>query len=188
MDKTSHGVHTRREVCMKSLLVVAALAISALTLGQNPPDLVTLTVTVKDSAGAVIPGVTVAASGPGGSVRGVTSERGSVDLRVAPGTTRVTASLTGFSPGVREVSVKESGQTIDITLQVAPPLRFQSPQSPFDRGSVDIQADNMTLQGNLVLYRGNVRMRTNSTDVRADEMDFNTVTRTASAPCVRHSN
>jgi hypothetical protein len=168
----------RKGVLMKALIAVAALALSALTLGQNPSNLVTITVTVNDTAGAVIPGVKVTASGPGGVTSGVTDLKGSVDLRVTRGVNQVTAALPGFASQTREIPVEEGGQFL---MTLAPrPTQAQPGPSPFERRrNVDIQADNITRQGNLVLYRGNVRMKTDSIEMRADELDFNTVTRNA---------
>src|SRR5215467_6608249 len=58
--------------------------------------------TVKDSTGAVIPGVTVSLSNPGvigGNQETVTNEQGRYQFtRLVPGTYSVKAELTGFRP------------------------------------------------------------------------------------------
>jgi hypothetical protein len=166
---------------MKSLLTFAALAVSAFAFGQNPPQSATIAATVKDAAGASIPGVTVQVYGPAGVTTGITDQKGSVALRVAPGINQVRASLPGFLTESTEVTVKDSEAfMLTLTMSVAPRSRLTP--SPFQRDrDIDIRASNTTLQGNLVLYRGNVQMRTDGVEVRADEIDFNTVTRTASA-------
>ena len=166
---------------MKSLFAVAALVVSTLAFAQNPAPLGTIRARVTDQSGNPIPGVTVSAYGPSGLiVTGLTDDKGSVALRVVPGTNSVTASLQGFLPQSAQVTVKssEDGQ-LALTLRVAPQAL---PPSPFDRDrNVDFQADAVTSQGNTVLYRGNVRMRTDSVEVQADAIDYNTVTRTANA-------
>jgi Carboxypeptidase regulatory-like domain len=166
---------------MKSWFVIAALVISTLTLGQNTAPLGTITARVTDESKNPIPGVTVSAYGPSGLIiTGLTDQRGSVVLRVAPGTNGVTASLQGFLSQSVQVTVKSSEDApLALTLRIAPQAL---PPSPFDRDrDVDLQADAVTTQGNTVLYRGNVRMKTESVEVHADAIDYNTVTRTANA-------
>src|SRR5687767_488561 len=63
--------------------------------------------TVTDSSGAVLPGVNVALSSPGGIIGGrqdaVTDARGAYQFtRLAPGVYTVRAELSGFRPAVQE--------------------------------------------------------------------------------------
>ena len=170
----------RKEVGMKSLIAVAALVASMFAYGQNPRPLGTIVVTVADASGARIPGVTVRALGPGGVTTGVTNISGEVSLRVSEGAYSVTATLRGFLSREVYIAVKSAEDVaLPITMQ---PISFAPNLNPFERaGDVDIRGDSFTTQGNTALYRGNVRMRTDGAEIRADEIDFNTVTRTASA-------
>jgi Carboxypeptidase regulatory-like domain len=163
---------------MKALVAFLALAVATLILGQNAPPLGTITARVTDEVGAPIPGVRLSVSGPGGITTGLTDEKGSAVLRVGAGANNVTAALQGFSTQIAVVVVKDSENSpIALTLRVA-----GLAPSPFERDrDVDLQADNVQIQGNTVLYRGHVRMKTDSVEVQADEIDFNTVTRTANA-------
>jgi len=166
---------------MKSLFVVTALVVSMQALAQNPAPLGTITAKVTDQSGNPIPGVTVSSYGPSGLiVTGLTDAKGSVVLRVAPGTNGVTASLLGFLSQSAQVTVKSSEDaSLALTLRIAPQA---VPPSPFERDrDVALQADAVTTQGNTVLYRGHARMTTESVEVQADAIDYNTVTHTANA-------
>jgi len=165
---------------MKSMIAVAALIVSMFAYGQNPQPLGTIVVTVTDSSGAKIPGVTVRALGPGGVTTGVTNISGEVSLRVSEGAYSVTATLRGFLNREVYIAVKSTEDVaVPITMQ---PISFAPYLNPFERaGDVEIRGDSFTAQGDTVLYRGNVRMRTDGAEIRADEIDFNTVTRTANA-------
>jgi lipopolysaccharide assembly outer membrane protein LptD (OstA) len=72
---------------------------------------------------------------------------------------------------------------LDFTLRVARqrtafiPL---PPAGPRDR-DVSIRADTTTARGSVVLYKGNVEMKTDSVIVRADELDFDSTTQQADA-------
>jgi lipopolysaccharide assembly outer membrane protein LptD (OstA) len=78
-----------------------------------------------------------------------------------------------------------SASRIDVpfSMQVAPPEERPPafPPPPFRRSAVDIRADSQTREGNVIRYRGNVRMRTNGAEIAADELDFNIDTSTADA-------
>jgi hypothetical protein len=173
---------------MKPFVTFAVVISGIVALGSfffaiaQTPAAGTLTVTVADAANAMIPGVTVTATGAGATVRGVTNEKGVVALRVPDGTYLVTAVLRGFLETSAEITIKNSENFLmNLTLRVGPQTTFLPPATPFQREqNVDITGDTVTMQGPLVLYRGNVRMRTEGVEIRADEIDFNTVTRTAS--------
>jgi len=167
---------------MKALVAAVALIASTMVFGQNLQPLGTVVVAVTDASSAKIPGVTITVIGPGGVTRAITSPSGTASLPLSEGTYTVTATLRGFADQSTQVTVRSGVESaVSITMQVAKPT-FIAPRSPFERErNVDIQADSFTMQGNVVLYRGDVRMKTESVEVHADELDFNTVSRTASA-------
>src|SRR6187549_1961983 len=82
----------------------------------------TLAGEVKDTTGAVLPGVTVEAASPAliDKVRtAVTDGSGRYRLEpLPPGSYTVTFSLTGFAPVKRDVMVTGSGVTLDMELTV----------------------------------------------------------------------
>jgi lipopolysaccharide assembly outer membrane protein LptD (OstA) len=104
------------------------------------------------------------------------------------------APLPGFQPAaIRGIELR-SGSRVDLqpfSLRVAPIPERQVPMmpSPFGRNrdpfgpgqEYDITADRQTRQGAIVQYRGNVRMHTYGTEVTADELDFDLMTRTGDA-------
>jgi len=75
--------------------------------------------TVRDTMGAILPGAVVEVYDGGSSAaRVVTNDRGGFEIRLAPGTYRVAASLTGFSSQeYREVSVAP-GRTRQLDFQL----------------------------------------------------------------------
>lgn len=61
-----------------------------------------------------------------------------------------------------------------------PPIPKSGPRPDFERDRpLAIRADSTRMQGNVALYRGNVRMETEGVVIQADELDFNTATREA---------
>src|SRR5688572_1106493 len=114
-----HGTNRLRRVGMTWMVCAALLMVPTVVWAQA-----TITGTVKDGSGAVLPGVTVEATSPAliERVRSVvtdsTGQYRIVDLR--PGTYTVTFALPGFSTVKRE-GVELSGQfnaTIDAALPV----------------------------------------------------------------------
>src|SRR5688572_24240336 len=108
-----------RRVCMTWAVCVSLLMVPTVVWAQA-----TITGTVKDGSGAVLPGVTVEATSPAlierarTVVTGTTGQYRIVDLR--SGTYTVTFTLPGFSTFRRE-GVELSGAftaTIDATLPV----------------------------------------------------------------------
>src|SRR5262245_65231495 len=106
---------------LAGIVHVVALAVLLPTIAYAQA---TITGTVKDSSGAVLPGVTVEASSPAliEKVRTVVTDGGGqyrvVDLR--PGTYAVTFSLAGFST-VRREGIELSGSltaTVNADLRV----------------------------------------------------------------------
>ena len=163
---------------MKTLFFAVALA-STVALGQNPLQTGTVTGTVTDVSGSVIPGVRVTASGTAGNAAAVTDVNGRYTLENLPaGEYTVTAALSGFFVSKRGISVG-SGESVALAFT----LKVQVPRpSPFERErEVDIRANSQTQQGAVIQYRGNVQMSTDAMEVTADELDFDPGTRTASA-------
>ncbi|HEX5474007.1 MAG TPA: carboxypeptidase regulatory-like domain-containing protein [Vicinamibacterales bacterium] len=81
--------------------------------------------TVRDSAGAALPGVTVRLTGvdDGGSTAGVTDATGSYVLDAPPGTYRLTFDLPGFRAATRTVALTGGGeQTLNVPLEVGGPM------------------------------------------------------------------
>src|SRR4051794_14815832 len=99
------------------LVLFGAMAIPSVALAQSA-----IAGVVKDTTGAVPPGVTVEASSPAlieKTKSAVTNEAGQyrvVDLR--PGTYTVTFTLTGFNTVVREGIVLESNFTAPINVEM----------------------------------------------------------------------
>lgn len=79
----------------------------------------TLTGTVKDTQGAVLPGVTVTLAGVDITNTAVTDENGGFRfLRLAPGYYNVTVALQGFVTVVRERVEVRVGQTVDLPMEL----------------------------------------------------------------------
>jgi outer membrane receptor protein involved in Fe transport len=100
-----------------SLLAAAVLFVPTLSIAQIGQT-ATLTGTVADQSGAVLPGVTVTITGEsliGGTRTAVTDENGVYRFpAVAPGTYTVSAELSGFRPFSQENVRLQLGQTITI--------------------------------------------------------------------------
>ena len=116
MDHCTNG---GRRVCGTAALCLSLLLVPTLAWAQA-----TITGTVKDGSGAVLPGVTVEATSPAliersrTVVTGTTGQYRIVDLR--SGTYTVTFTLPGFST-VRREGVELSGAftaTIDAAMPV----------------------------------------------------------------------
>jgi len=105
----------RRILILSLLVLLAALPLAAQSLTG------TVTGTVKDEQGGVLPGVTVTLGGKTGVRTAVTDAEGGYRfVGLDPGTYSVTAALTGFRPKRQDnvvVSVSRSAE-IDISLGV----------------------------------------------------------------------
>ena len=80
----------------------------------------TVSGTIADTTGAVVPGATVVLAGPGGSQTTVSDAQGGYSFRtVAPGTYHVTATLPGFAPATRDVAVASANVDVPrLTLAI----------------------------------------------------------------------
>lgn len=110
-------------LAVTTVLVVVAAGTFYELLAQTTTGLIVGV--VRDSSGAVIPGVSVSAMGIGTAVsrNNVSDERGLYTLRLLdPGQYRVTAELPGFKKYSREpitVYVNQESR-VDVTLEVGP--------------------------------------------------------------------
>src|SRR5688572_28229846 len=98
-------------------VVVLALAIGATPLYAQT---VTVSGTVVDETGGVVPGATVEISDSRRRLSTATGPRGEFSFDVAPGTYELTVGLVGFAQATLNVSVGPGGTTVPaITLSPA---------------------------------------------------------------------
>ena len=100
-----------------ALVAMALLAVPLAAFAQEA----TITGTVSDATGGVLPGVTVTAvnEASGNVFEGVTDARGVFRMPARIGTYRLTASLTGFADAIRTGLTVAVGQTVTINLQMS---------------------------------------------------------------------
>ena len=100
------------------VIVVAIWAVPAIGLAQEA----TVSGTVTDSTGGVLPGVTITAThvASGNTFVAVTDERGGYRLPVRTGGYQLTAELQGFTTATRTGLELLVGQQAVLNLQVAP--------------------------------------------------------------------
>ena len=105
-------------IVRRLLLVLTLLTLPAAGYAQEA----TLTGTVADSTGAVLPGVTVTAvlEATGNRFESVTDERGNFRLPVRVGIYQLTAALQGFTSLTQAGIQLLAGQTITLSLQMSP--------------------------------------------------------------------
>ena len=100
-------------------LTVAMLALPLLAYAQDA----TLSGTIKDNTGGVLPGVTVTATNEASGITftSVTDERGAYRIPVRAGTYKITAELAGFTtvtrPGIEMLLGRQV--ELDLSLQVS---------------------------------------------------------------------
>jgi hypothetical protein len=109
---------------MISRVAVGLLAITILLAAPVPARAqeATVTGTVADSTGAVLPGVTVVAvhEAAGNQFETVTDQRGAYRIPVRVGTYRISAELAGFRRIDRMGVQLLVGQTVTLNLQMSP--------------------------------------------------------------------
>lgn len=105
-------------VVRRFLLACAILALPAVASAQEA----VLTGTVTDSTGGVLPGVTVTAvlEATGNTFEAVTDGRGTYTIPVRVGVYRIKAELQGFTTVTRTGVRLLVGQTVTISVQMAP--------------------------------------------------------------------
>src|SRR5262249_51615117 len=105
---------------MKRELIVMCLIVLSLTVpGWAHSDHGTITGTVADATGAVIPGVTIEAknTGTGTTYQAGTSETGNFTLPQLPvGTYEISASLPGFKKFIRSNIIVGVAQTVRVDV------------------------------------------------------------------------
>jgi hypothetical protein len=103
------------------LRYVLALAVLALPAGAFAQE-ATVTGTITDTTGGVLPGVTVTAvhGTTGFTLEAVTDERGAFRMPARIGTYRVTAIVPGFTNATRAAVAVSVGQTVTVNLQMSP--------------------------------------------------------------------
>ena len=106
------------DTCRRLLGIVAILALPAVALAQDA----TLSGTVTDSTGGVLPGVTVTAvnEASGNTFEGVTDGRGIFQIPLRTGAYHVTAQLQGFAVVTRSGLELLVGQQIAVNFQLSP--------------------------------------------------------------------
>src|SRR5207237_5311365 len=109
---------SRRSCCVVPLLVIVAIVILS-AAGHSQES--TMSGTVSDASGAVIPGVSITATHieSGNTFQVATDERGNFRLPVRVGNYKVTAELPGFAAVNRNVQMLV-GQTVVINFQLMP--------------------------------------------------------------------
>src|SRR5438445_13656479 len=105
-------------IVRRLLVFVAILALPAPGYGQEA----TMSGTITDSAGGVLPGVTVPAldEASGNTFEAVTDERGTYRIAARAGVYRVTATLPAFSTVSRNGFELLVGQQGVVNLQMSP--------------------------------------------------------------------
>ena len=107
----------RRVAGMLLLCACAALAAAA----EAQETRATITGTVNDIQGAVVPGVTVTVLNTDTNVsyEGVTNEAGVFTVqRIQPGPVKVSATLPGFKTFVREGLTLRTAETVTLAIQL----------------------------------------------------------------------
>jgi hypothetical protein len=101
-------------------LLFLACAVLALPVGALAQE-ATLTGTVVDATGGVVPGVTVTAvhEATGNTFVGVTDGTGTFRIPARIGTYRLTAELSGFNTVTRTGITLLVGQTVNVNMQMA---------------------------------------------------------------------
>ena len=129
----------RKRLLTLVLVVIGSLTLPALVLAQSA-----IAGVVKDTTGAVLPGVTVEASSPvliEKTKTATSNEAGQyriVDLR--PGTYSVTFTLNGFSTVVREGIVLEANFTAPINIEMRVGAVAESVTVTGESPIVDVQS------------------------------------------------
>src|SRR5258706_1098998 len=128
-------------------LLVAIGALLALPMMGYAQE-ATLSGTIPDSTGGVLPGATVTATheATGNTFVAVTDDRGAFRLPVRTGAIRVTVELTGFATVNRSVELL-LGQTVVVNLQMAPSTVQESVTVTGEAPLIDVSSS--TVSGNI---------------------------------------
>jgi hypothetical protein len=101
-----------------TLIVAAVLVVPLVAFAQDA----TITGTITDATGGVLPGVTVTAvnDASGNTYEAVTDAKGVFRMPARIGTYKITASLAGFADATRPGVPVAVGQLVTLNLQLAP--------------------------------------------------------------------
>jgi len=110
----------RSRAAVRLLVVFAILFLPLAASAQDATVGASVTGTITDGSGAVLPGATVRAvhEATGNAFETVTDDRGSYRLPVRVGAIQITAELSGFRPSTRGVDLL-LGQTAVVNLQLS---------------------------------------------------------------------
>ena len=115
---------TLRTVCGGSVWALTMLLVVGVSTSAAGQGTGTITGTIADESGAVLPGVTVTASSPGGggARTGLSNGQGRYEIRnLVPGRYDVRGVLPGFSSDAAPVTVVAGGSAVvDMSLTIAP--------------------------------------------------------------------
>ena len=108
----------RQLLVLRFCMVIALLLMPVVAHAQEA----TITGTITDTTGAVLPGVTVVIVNETSGIRfeAVTDERGVFRTPARIGSYRLTSALTGFADATRAAVPVSVGQTVTVNLQMAP--------------------------------------------------------------------
>ena len=128
-------------IVRRLLLLCAILAIPVAGFAQEA----TLSGTVTDSTGGVLPGVTLTAvhEASGNTFEGVTDERGTYRIAARAGVYRITALLPGFSTVTRGGLELLVGQQVVVNLQLAPAALQESITVTGDAPLLDLTSSSL---------------------------------------------
>src|SRR5258708_4777147 len=115
-------MHSRRNIKMKRLIFVLALLVMSSAATRTAFAQIqggSISGTVKDEQGGVLPGVTVTAQGLDATQTFVTEATGEYRfLNLAPGPYKVTAALQGFTTMVRDNVIVAVGRSVELPLSL----------------------------------------------------------------------
>jgi hypothetical protein len=129
--------------------VIGILALPVFAYAQEA----TLSGTVTDTTGGVLPGVTVTAvhEASGNTFEGVTDERGVFQIPLRTGAYRITAQLQGFAVITRSGLELLVGQQAVVNLQLSPSTVQESVtvtgEAPLVTTTQSSQASNTSIRG-----------------------------------------
>jgi hypothetical protein len=135
---------TRSRRSGRVLILAILFALPARLFAQDA----TMSGTVTDATGGVLPGVTITATheATGNTFVAVTDGRGAFRLPVRTGTMRVSAELPGFGAVTRTIELL-LGQTVVLNLQMAPSTVSESVTVTGEAPLVDVSSS--TVSGNI---------------------------------------
>jgi Carboxypeptidase regulatory-like domain/TonB dependent receptor-like, beta-barrel len=107
--------------CLVGIAAIVLLVCSGATPASAQETTGTITGTVLDAQGGVIPGATVTITGAQGVKTATTNTDGRFSVPfLTPGTYSIKASLTGFTPVEQKNIILSVGQTLDLPFKLQP--------------------------------------------------------------------